>query len=250
MNNECCILSDSGVKVYVRLEYHPKLKGTDLRHPDFLRKLEELFKRGKVKGLPIICSENSEDALTWHHFSPLLKPSKETESWLRAFLLKALEGRVSQQALDCASEAQLRFWLGRKTPDHLFYPPPSRTRREGPTEVDVTIELERQALVFVEAKYQSDITSSTTYDRSRDQIIRNIDVGSWQARQRGFREFYFILITPDRNGEKAYTQMMDRYRLNPEALREMLPYRNDLADNDFETLAANIGWIIWEELPV
>lgn len=44
--------------------------------------------------------------------------------------------------------------------------------------------------------------------------------------------------------------MMDRYRLKPEALREMLSYRNDLADNDFETLATNIGWIIWEELPV
>lgn len=243
MSNELYILSDSGVKVYKRPEYHPQLKGTDLRHPDFLRKLGERFSRGKVKGLPRICSENSEDALTWHHFSPFLDLSKETGSWLKVFLSKALEGRAGQQTLDSAGEPQLLFWQGRRTPENVYGPPPSRVHREGATEVDLTIQLGHQALIFVEAKRQSDIAVSTTYDARRDQIIRNIDVGSWHSRQQGLREFYFILVSDDRSPDKKYSQMMNLYRSIPGALKAALPYRDDMTEEDFATMANQIGWI-------
>ncbi|MDP2935482.1 MAG: hypothetical protein Q8O86_03215 [Dehalococcoidia bacterium] len=249
MQDQAFVNSDSGVTVYKRFEDHPLLSGTDLRHPDFLRKAEERFTKGKVKGLPKICSENSEDARTWCHFSHLLKQTVKTSKWLRTFFEIALEGKASPETLESTANTKLYFWHGKKTPENMYYPPASRTVREGATEVDLTLALGRQALVFLEAKYSGDITRSTKYDARRDQIIRNLDVGSWQARQRGFREFYFILITSDRNDEKAYTQMMGHYRHKPEALREMLPYRDDLADIDFETLAANIGWITWEEIP-
>jgi hypothetical protein len=62
-------LSKTGVKVYLRPEYHPFLRGTDLSHPDFVRKSSEVFgteSGNGVMGLPKICSENSEEAKTWH----------------------------------------------------------------------------------------------------------------------------------------------------------------------------------------
>ena len=65
------VVTESGVVVWKTPEAHPLLKHTDTCHPDFLRKAEELFSKGKAKGLPRICSQNSEDACTWYYFSPL-----------------------------------------------------------------------------------------------------------------------------------------------------------------------------------
>ena len=65
------VVSESGVIVWKTPEAHPLLKDTGTCHPDFRRKAEELFSKGKVRGLPRICSQNSEDACTWHYFSPL-----------------------------------------------------------------------------------------------------------------------------------------------------------------------------------
>lgn len=250
MQEEPFVTSYGGVRVYKRLEDHPLLSGTDLSHPDLLRKAEECFTRGNVKGLPKICSENSEDALTWHHFSPLLKPTGETGKWLKFFLDEALDGRASPGARAGTASAQLHFWHGRKTLNNVYSPPPSRACREGDTEVDLTIELGRHALVFVEAKHKSPVQMRTKYDETRDQIIRNVDVGSWHTGQRGFAEFYFILVTADRDPNKAHAQLMSRYRPNPDGLRTALPYRDDLTDQDFAALAGRIGWITWDELPM
>ena len=46
---------------------------------------------------------------------------------------------------------------------------------EGDTEVDITIE-GSGVLWFLEAKLHSDLSASTTYDPSRNQLARKIDV--------------------------------------------------------------------------
>jgi hypothetical protein len=64
------VVSDSGVRVWKSPMVHPVLQHTNINHPDFLRKASETYAKGLVRGLPKICSENSEDARTWFQFSP------------------------------------------------------------------------------------------------------------------------------------------------------------------------------------
>jgi hypothetical protein len=61
---------------------------------------------------------------------------------------------------------------------------------EGHSEIDVVIEASTWVW-FIEAKYRSDISLGTTTRPQRDQVLRNIDVGSYHA---GVREFYFSLL--------------------------------------------------------
>jgi len=170
--------------VYTRLEYHPLLQETNTTHPDIRRKAREVFDRGREKGLPKICSENSEDAMTWHYFSHLLKtPIEVKRRWLERFLKMALEWspRSIQDFLNHSNSVRFLFWHGKEVPPY-FDPPPSLQNREGRTEVDLAILAHPIGVVFVEAKYKSEISFHTTYDRYRDQIIRNIDVGTYYAK--------------------------------------------------------------------
>jgi hypothetical protein len=61
---------------------------------------------------------------------------------------------------------------------------------EGASEIDVVIEAPSWVW-FIEAKYRSDISLGTTNRPERDQILRNVDVGSYYA---GVRDFYFSLL--------------------------------------------------------
>jgi hypothetical protein len=58
---------------------------------------------------------------------------------------------------------------------------------EGPSEIDVVIEAPSWVW-FIEAKYRSDISTGTTTRPDRDQILRNIDVGTYYA---GVQRFFF-----------------------------------------------------------
>lgn len=42
LNQEKFLYSKIGVKVYLKPEYHPALKGANLSHPDFVRKAKEI----------------------------------------------------------------------------------------------------------------------------------------------------------------------------------------------------------------
>jgi hypothetical protein len=80
---------------------------------------------------------------------------------------------------------------------------------EGPSEADVILETPFWVW-FMEAKYQSDISTGTTTRPDRDQVLRNIDVGSYYA---GTRDFYFSLLiqSPERSplGVKAVQSYAD-----------------------------------------
>jgi hypothetical protein len=121
-------------------------------------------------------------------------------------------------------------------------------RLEGPTEVDVVLESSR-LLVFIEAKYHSDVSCDTSYDSYRDQITRNLDVGTYQAAKSGKR-FLFILLTPDRfERARLYWYKMIDFTATPDHLRRALPYRNDGPWKvDFGTLRTSIGWLLWKDV--
>jgi hypothetical protein len=67
-----------------------------------------------------------------------------------------------------------------------------RIERKGAL-IDIVIETE-VSVWFVEAKFKSDISTRTTNNPARDQIVRNLDVGSWYA---GVRDFHFALLVMD-----------------------------------------------------
>ena len=230
------VVSDSGVKVYTQ-ESHPLLKGTDTNHPAFQRKLTEIYSRGKVKGLPRIGSENSEDACTWHYFSPLINDESEKAKVLTS-LLQSFPLMPAEVFNDVAS-AKLEFWP-------KISPPPSRPKREGDSEPDVLIRLGTQGIVIIEAKYLSPISDGTTHDPERNQVIRLLDVGSWYAKQKG-RDRCYVIVLQYGNAKTNAKEMVNRYRNNPDAIKRALSYRNDLSDGDFRALSKSVAFVRWPD---
>lgn len=233
----------------------------------------------------IVEEPQSEDLLTWNVFATL-KRSKPTSRWLTPFLQRSLTNLTDSIVQDFLRPEQLdnaviELWLGkRRAPT---YPPPQERESwlreylgnrggglfqrwstkpgkvEGTTEVDLTIETEK-ALIFIEAKYLSDISPHVSYDPWRDQIVRTIDVGTYQAQlAEPKREFFFTLLTPRWDNEyeersRLYWYKMRDYREHPELLRAKLPHRDPTLNLDckypidFETMARRIGWTYWADI--
>ena len=233
------VISDSGVKVWKTPESHPLLKHTDTANPAFLDKLEEIYSRGKLRGLPRICSINSEDARTWYYFSPLLVDGQKMTLTLTDLLRQAFSETLSAKVLEAVRFADLEFW-------QKIAPPPSRLkyRREGRSEPDVLIKLMQRALVLVEAKHRSDVSERTTYDKIRDQVIRLLDVGSWYAKQNGFDSSYVIVLQYG-DAQTNAEEIVSRYARKPEAIQRALPYRTDLTESDYQRLSRSVAFVRW-----
>ena len=214
----------------------------------------------------ILDSEESEDLLTWNIFATL-KRSQPLSRWLALWLQTCFTD--PPQVL---KNAQIHLWPGRRRPP--TYPPPpewekwlreqyrqspiplfrdwaaKKGRMEGKTEIDVAIEND-EVLIFVEAKYLSDISNHVTYDPWRDQIARCVDVGSYHAKERAF---FFILLTPRWPDEYAQNSRLYHYKLheyqqNPDALRAKLPHRvTGEKPVDFELMSQRIAQAYWDDL--
>jgi hypothetical protein len=234
--------SESGVVVYRDPEYHPLLRGTDLAHPDFRRKLSEVYPRGRVVGLPRMCSENSEDARTWHVFSPLLTQADRRASFLRDVLETGLGRGLPWLDTDTLAASELGFWWGRDAGVPQYPPPDSLPLPEGNTEVDLTICVPGLVLVFLEAKWRSGLGITTR--SGRDQACRNVDVGSWHAARGGFPRFVFLLLTAEPAPPRELTQLQEA-----SLLREHLPHRQDMDSRRVTELSQHVGWLNWDQLP-
>ena len=77
---------------------------------------------------------------------------------------------------------------------------------EGISEIDVVIEAATWVW-FIEAKYTSDISLGTTTRPDRDQVLRNIDVGSYYA---GVRQFFFSLLVSSEERSPGGRERMRR----------------------------------------
>ena len=239
------VISNSGVKVWRTPESHPLLKHTDLTHPAFKDKMSETYSRGLVKKLPRICSLNSEDARTWHYFSPLLSDTHRKVQELTCLLRQAFPESLCRHVMEAVSGTELEFWKKIK-------PPPSRPTKEGPSEPDLLITLGQHAVVLIEAKYLSNVSEKTTYDNARDQLIRLLDVGSWYAKQNGYESSYVIVLQYGSTPTNA-EEIVSRYCGKPEAIKQALHYRDDLKESDYERLSRSVAFVRWpdsmDELP-
>ena len=174
------------------------LIASDFRDNLIIDRFDPMFAGMRASKLKHLRSENSEDAVTWNVFRSLRQI--EPLAWLP---------RLAELAFNDSSlwaEDSLLVTLWQSVP-----PPPSLIRLgdEGATEVDVVLETPFWVW-FIEAKYQSDISAGTTTRPDRDQVLRNLDVGSYYA---GTRPFYFSLLirSPDRSpqGVKAVQSYAD-----------------------------------------
>jgi len=130
---------------------------------------------------------------------------------------------------------------------------------EGSTQVDaMIINPDNGFSVIIEAKVLSDISVSTTYDLSRNQIARSIDVMLAANEdmvepfnKRDPEKTIFLLLTPEifRNNPltRFYGYKMREY-MDPEkgveCLKKDLPHRTEEA---LKNIPSRIGWLTWED---
>ena len=174
-------------------------------------------------------SENSEDALTWNVFRSLAQV--DPTFWLP---------HLFRVGFDRAPNVQARS-VGVKLWQRVQPPPALRLfqKDEGESEIDVLIETE-QMVWFIEAKFRSDVSERTTNNPDRDQVIRNLDVGTWYA---GVRDFYFSLLLLDAPVTTKGTALVERYAASRDEVLRRLPHRPDQLAN-----LRGIGLLRWSHL--
>jgi len=132
-----------------------------------------------------------------------------------------------------------------------------KKRLEGPTHVDALIVNPSNGFaVLFEAKVYSDISYQVTYDETRNQIIRNIDVMLEKnnnliedLNRRKPENTLFALLTPRKfktqyPHSRFYSCIYQEYKSNPIQIQKDLPHRKDI---DYEDLSRRIGWLTWED---
>ncbi|GHH96877.1 hypothetical protein [Neobacillus kokaensis] len=158
-------------------------------------KYNRVFLKMRAPKLEAIRSENSEDAVTWNIFRTLQKI--DPELWLP----KLFQASFRKLRYDIVQDMKISLWK-------KFTPPAGVQNPEGPTEVDVMLENDH-FVWFIEVKYKSDISMKTVHDNSRNQILRNIDIGSDYA---GKKDFYFSLLILDEKYSPKGVQIIDSYK--------------------------------------
>jgi len=202
----------------------------------------------------ILSSPRSEDYVTWNVLQLLLSPA--AAGWWPALLdlARADNPRISLPEQDTPA---LDPWRTISSP--AAYEQRSRARMaasgdpawrvrsanpkpvEGRTEVDLVAD-GRECLVFIEAKLESDISMATTYDPVRNQIIRNVDV---LLETCGRRTPAFWILAKDRAPGRAYVQLIETYRRDPQILAAALPHRDAEV---VATVARNLAILCWRDV--
>ena len=167
------------------------------------------MRASKVKHLR---SENSEDAVTWNVFRTLRQI--DPAIWLPPLGALGLPGH----ALGATDSVVVDLWRSAEPPPGLLL-----SGGEGKSEIDIVIE-SPQWVWFIEAKYHSDISMGTTTRPDRNQVIRNLDVGSYYA---GVRQFYFTLLVRARERTPQGCAAVERYCGLSAARDELKSHRPD-----------------------
>lgn len=202
----------------------------------------------------VLYSPNSEDWLTWNTLQ-LLAAQHPVDWWER--LMPAAMRKNPDLELPAALQPRLSFWQAVASPDD--YQEESRRRMlrsrnplwaaraastapvEGPSEIDVTVEAEN-LIVFIEAKLGSDISMNTTYDPHRNQIARNIDCLIERA---GSKAAAFWMLVRDEDPARAYVQLMESYKADPELLSRDLPHRSV---EQLDAISRNLTILRWGDV--
>jgi hypothetical protein len=200
----------------------------DFRSNLIIDRYDPVFADMRASKLKHLRSANSEDAVTWNVFRSLRQIAPEAwvpSLWRHAFPTADVPADL---------RATVRLWESVPPPLGLL-----ADGDEGASEIDVVIET-ASWVWFIEAKYRSDISTGTTTRPQRDQILRNLDVGTYYA---GVRRFSFSLLISSEQ----------RSPIGAEKLREYSDFataRGKLATHRADGLANlhSIGQITWLKL--
>jgi hypothetical protein len=161
----------------------------DFRDNLIIDRYDPIFSDMRASKVKHLRSANSEDAVTWNVFRSLRQIAPQV--WLPILWQRAFP------AIACPLDlkAVVKLWQSIPPPIGLL-----DGGDEGHSEIDVVIEASTWVW-FIEAKYRSDISLGTTTRPQRDQVLRNIDVGSYHA---GVRDFFFsLLITAEKTSPEG-----------------------------------------------
>lgn len=191
-------------------------------------RFDPLFGVMRASKRSLMRSENSEDAVTWNVFRTLRQI--DPQRWVEPLFRRAFPDSA------CEEPSGIAVYVWRDVA-----PPPSLTvdLDEGSSEIDVVIESPTWVW-FIEAKYQSDISQRTTNRETRNQVVRNIDVGSYYA---GVRRFYFSLLIASRKRSKLGVEAVDRYKALDACRDELRDHRPDGLTN-----LRGVSLITWADL--
>jgi hypothetical protein len=190
-------------------------------------KYEPVLDVMRAKKIDHMRSENSEDAFTWNVFRTLRQ--LDPVLWLPLLFASFNE---NLQVIEKSDSVSIDLWASKQPPASFVVP-------EGPTEVDIIIET-NNLVWFIEAKYKSDISQKTTNTIGRDQIIRNIDVGTSYARD---RKFYFSLLILEERYSAVGVKTLNKYKSDRNNISSSLPHRLHELDN-----LAGLSLLKWGDL--
>lgn len=212
------ITTKSGVHVY-----------NDFRDNLIIDKDDSVFNNMGGHKIECLKSENSEDAITWNVFRTLNQINPEI--WLPILFMKAFQMPLAEEH----KTVRIKLW------DSIAPPPELKQHQkgEGNSEIDICIETEK-LVWFIEAKYKSDISRRTTNNENRNQIIRNIDVGTYYAKD---KDFYFSLLYLDDKKASRGVDILKKYKGRKAEILQALPHRTDGLMN-----LKSISLLKWEDL--
>ena len=190
-------------------------------------------------------------AQTFGDIPPFERGKKYPLSWDRL-----VEGASLKLEYDCPSPNDYTEYLSKNLPKRHFVPyvikqgtradGSFRKDLEGATQVDAYITSPAGLTILVEAKYLSDISVDVSYDVTRNQIARNIDV--MMDKERGL----FLLLTPqffkERPHSRLYGYKMQDYQRDPHTLMADLNHRMELEPHQWKGITDRIAWITWKDL--
>lgn len=154
----------------------------DFRSNLIIDRYDPLFADMRASKLKHLRSANSEDAVTWNVFRSMRQI--DPACWFPTLWSSAFP----QLIVPNSNRATVNLWVSVDPPLGLL-----EEGDEGTSEIDVVIEAPSWVW-FIEAKHRSDISTGTTTRPERDQVLRNLDVGTHYA---GVRDFYFSLLISD-----------------------------------------------------
>ena len=212
-------------------------------------------KAGKRKDLKhILGSRRSEDWVTWNVLRAI---QLQTSWWPELVSLARRQASELDWSLGSGRPPIVHLWHQVATPPAYECSSRARMARsenaewrkrakkqkpvEGKTEVDAVLE-GVDYLVFIEAKLNSDVPERTSYDPSRNQIVRNIDCAIEEA---GNRLPLFWMFVKDRQPDFKYSKIIDCYRSDVRLLELRLPHRDPRV---LAQMIKEMAVIEWREL--
>lgn len=188
----------------------------DFRSNLIIDRYDPVFARMRASKLKHMRSENSEDIVTWNVFRSLRQIDPRV--WL-SDLARSASVTLPEVA---DSDVTIHLWESVRPPLSLL-----KEGDEGDSEVDILLEAPTWVW-FIEAKLRSDISQGTTTRPGRDQLLRNVDVGSHYA---GVRRFFCTLLVKDDKTSSDGVDAVRRYADLGVARAALAGHRPDALQN-------------------